>query len=431
MCPAHKHVSKAPTATACAVKITPIPDRDVCLPERDTKEECNDSRTIKRYRKPQDCPYCDQHFPSKASLHLHVRSCHESIRTFRCGVCNLYFKSKEEKSKHSKEHHRQKCILCTKSFHRLSYLLNHLRNKHANEFFVCEYNVYCGKVFKTEEERKSHILNVHESGPKLAECIYCKKIYSKLWGHMRRHHSLEAIKCKYCAIYFQSEEDREKHYAEVHERDEKSQCSICGKFLSADAIYTHMRRIHDIDPVSGSKSNSSYSKCPYCDAKVKILGKHISRYHKSIAIRCKKVNCKTYFLSEEERRQHVLNIHSTATKVMKKKVECLYCGKEIVNYVQHVKENHAKIAIRCKYKKCVSYFNSSNERVKHYLEKHPVTEQLKWFSCNKCNYKSISSRNLKIHREMIHGNANLKCALCFKSYKSEHSFKVHIKKVHS
>jgi hypothetical protein len=327
---------------------------------------------------------------------------------------------------------KQKCILCTKSYCSNSSLLIHLRNKHANEFFVCEYNGRCGKVFKTEEERKSHVLDVHESDPKLAKCIYCKKMYFELFKHMHRHHNLEAIKCKYCATYFHSEEDREKHHVEVHESDtkEKSQCTICGKFVSSNAMYRHMRRMHDIDLVSGNKSKSSYSECPYCDAKVKSLGDHISRYHKSIAIRCNKVKCKTYFLSDEERRQHVLNVHSTATKVMKKKVQCLYCGKEIVNYFRHVKEKHAKIDIRCKYYKCVSYFNSSNERVKHYLEKHAVTEQLKWFSCNKCSFKSISSQNLKIHSERIHGNAILKCALCFKTYKSECSFKVHVNTVH-
>jgi hypothetical protein len=385
------------------VAITPIPDPD--LPERDTKEECNDDRTINRHYKPQDCPYCDQHFPSKISLHLHVRSCHENITTFRCCPCYLYFKSVEERSKHSKEHHRQICFLCRKSFHRPSYLLIHMRNMHANEFFECKYNVHCGKVFKTEEERKSHIINVHKSGPKPAKCIYCKKMYFGLSWHIRRHHNLEAIKCKYCVTYFHSEEDREKHHVEVHERDEKSQCSICGKFLSSNFIYGHMRNIHDIDLVSGNKSKSSHSECPYCDAKVKNLGHHIWCYHKSIAIKCKKVYCKTYFLSDEERRQHVLNVHSTATKVTKKKVECFYCGEEIMNYFRHVKQKHAKIAIRCKYIKCVSYFNSSNERVKHYLEKHSVTEKLKWFSCNKCNYKSIRSHSLKFHSQRIHGTA--------------------------
>jgi hypothetical protein len=287
-----------------------------------------------------------------------------------------------------------------------------MRHKHANEFFECDYYTNCGKVFKTEEERKSHILNVHEFGSKLAKCIYCKKMYSNFSKHMRRHHSLEAIRCKYCATYFHSEEDREKHHTEVHESDtkEKSKCSICGKFISSDTIYAHMRRIHDIDLVPGDKSKSSHYECPYCDAKVKNLGKHISYNHKSIAIRCKKVNCKTYFVSDEERRQHVLNVHSTATKVMKKKVQCLYCGKEIVKFRKHVREKHAKIAIRCKYKKCVSYFHSSNEREKHYLEKHPVMEKLKWFSCDKCSFKSVSYQNLIIHRQRIHGKANLNCA---------------------
>jgi hypothetical protein len=237
-------------------------------------------------------------------------------------------------------------------------------------------------------------------------------MYVDLSKHMQFRHNFEAIKCQYCATYFHSEDVREKHHVEVHESDtkEKSQCSICGKFLSSNFMYGHMRKIHNIDPVSGNRSKSSYSECLYCDSKVKNLSNHIWCYHKSIAIRCTHSKCKTYFLSYEERRQHVLNVHSTATKVMKKKVKCFYCGKEIFHYLQHVKENHAKIAIRCKYKICVSYFHSSNEREKHYLEKHPVTEKMKWFSCSKCTFKSISSCTLKLHSQRIHGNANLKCA---------------------
>jgi hypothetical protein len=117
---------------------------------------------------------------------------------------------------------KQKCILCSKSFCRTSRLLFHLRNMHANEFLECNYNAYCSKVFKTEEERKSHILNVHKSSPNLAKCIYCKKMCCNLSRHMQCRHSLESIKCKYCATYFYAEEDREKHHVEVHERDEKS-----------------------------------------------------------------------------------------------------------------------------------------------------------------------------------------------------------------
>jgi hypothetical protein len=389
---------------------------------------------------PQDCLYCDQHFPSKKSLFLHVNSCHSNIEAFYCTSCKLYFKSKEEKWVHFKEQHseKHKCILCSKAFSMTTHLRSHLQKNHVNQFFECKYNMTCCKFFKTKEERKSHILNVHESRPDLIKCIYCKKMFTPrfLTKHIKCGHKSIAIKCEYaktCHVYFHSEEDRKKHYMNVHESDEKvkTKCPVCSKFMVSKSIYYHMRFIHNIHLSKEGKLNSPlciFQKCPYCDAKIQSLGHHVSKQHKNVAIKCN-FRCETYFLNEEERRQHILQAHSTTN--VKSKIKCFYCGIMVSNYAQHIGKRHTKIAIRCKYRLCVTYFHSADERKKHYDEKHLMMEKLKRFSCSKCNYRSISALNLNQHEKRNHEGANLKCVHCQKTFISGISFKAHIKKVHN
>jgi hypothetical protein len=343
----------------CAVFIAPMSDS--LLTQSDIRECAVVSGPSGGRLKPQDCPYCDQHFPSKASLFLHVKSGHSNIKTFCCTLCKLFFKSKEEKWVHFKEQHseKHKCILCSKAFSTTTHLRRHLQKNHVNQFFECKYNTTCGKFFRTKEERKSHTFNVHESRPALIKCIYCKNMFtpSSLTKHIQSQHKSIGIRCEYarkCNVYFHSEEERNKHYMHVHKSDktEKTKCPFCSKCLVSTSIYTHMRFVHKIHQSKEGKSNSSlhsYQKCPYCNANCKIqsLGQHVSKLHKNVAIKCN-FRCKTYFLDEEERRLHILKVHSTAH--VKSKVKCFYCGIMVSSYAEHIGNRHAKIAIRCKYR---------------------------------------------------------------------------------
>jgi KRAB domain-containing zinc finger protein len=389
---------------------------------------------------PQDCLYCDRHFSSKRSFHSHVQIDHSNTKTFYCALCKLYLKSKEEKRVHFKEQHseKHKCILCSKAFSRNDHLRSHLQKNHLNQFFECKYFANCGKFFKSKDERKLHIFNVHESRPGLTKCIYCKKMiqHCTISRHMLFRHKLVAIKCEYvqnCPTYFHTQAERNKHYLDVHNNHgaHKPKCSICGKFLSnVRSIYNHMRLHHKIELASDIRSEVLHSKCPYCHSKVKALSQHISKFHKSIAIRCNFYKCGTYFLNEEERRQHILKVHSTTKKKKIKTNKCVYCGVFVNDYSEHVKNVHSTVAIRCKYSRCATYFHSKNDQKKHYDEKHSVTEKIERFKCSQCSYKGINTRSVQLHYQRKHGNAIFKCNVCHKKYSSMVSLNHHIKHVH-
>jgi hypothetical protein len=155
------------------------------------------------------------------------------------------------------------------------HLQSHLQKNHVNRFFECKYNKTCGKFFKTKEERKSHIFNVHESRPGLSKCIYCKKmiLLCTLSRHMLSRHKLVAIKCEYvknCPTYFHTQAERDKHYLDVHNNRgaHTPKCFICGKFLSnVKSTYDHMRSHHKIELGSEIRAEVLHSKCPYCHSK--------------------------------------------------------------------------------------------------------------------------------------------------------------------
>jgi hypothetical protein len=318
-----------------------------------------------------------------------------------------------------------------------------MRDVHEDEMFFCKYNENCARFFKTKEEKDEHIKKVHESSTKFARCFYCKKMISKsyLSKHLRLFHKSVAIKCEYmqkCPTYFHSEDERKKHYIEVHEKDtEKNMwCKLCGKMINSNGcIFDHMRVVHKIEISSSKRAQEGIQsidkKCIYCNEIVKEISfrRHISLKHKA-AIRCN-FKCWEYFLSDEERQKHVLQVHSKAANEQMKK--CVYCN-EMVKVCRiwfHIRDYHSKVAIRCKSRFCVTYFKTKEEQEIHYNEKHLFSDEFKQKICTKCSYKCLSADTLRDHMLSKHSNENLKCEICKKPFKSAFSLKYHVKKSHT
>jgi len=100
------------------------------------------------------------------------------------------------------------------------------------------------------DERQKHISQVHESGENKIKCVYCRKligIKSSNW-HMKHYHKNEAIRCfkRLCGAYFYTEEKRRKHVEEIHESQEKEQqCLYCGKtYRNVAVLNVHMHNVH-------------------------------------------------------------------------------------------------------------------------------------------------------------------------------------------
>jgi hypothetical protein len=414
----------------CAVVISPLP----------RKEEDESTASVVTFKVtithgnavPQDCPYCGVHYPSKISLSRHIKMTHQNVKTYYCNVCSLYFKTEEQELIHRKETHQSsyQCIVCRTNCKSRYILRLHIQEKHANEVFICKYNFRCVKYFMSEEERNAHVAKVHESQSNSMQCIYCKKFICKkgFAAHMKIFHNSVAIRCEYsrlCCAYFRSEEERSKHYDEVHEGFTKNRvrCNICKILVRASNYSKHLIIRHKVNTKIPKKE-----KCPYCETLVLdcLMEQHVNQNHKSIVIKCS-FNCGKFFVNEQERQEHILKFHSTNRNV---KTKCFYCGKMVKRYPEHIQCKHSKIAIRCNYPRCVTYFHSQEKKM-HFEERHLQLEELKQFHCSKCAFKCSAGNNFRRHVKAMHGGVETQCNLCGNIYKSELRLRDHILNIHS
>jgi len=137
------------------------------------------------------CEVCSEEL-KEISYKGHMRR-HNSCTETQCPECNKIFPRAENMEIHFKEIHKgikSLCHLCEKTFDNANYLKRHIRTTHSNSKpFFCE---DCGKVFKTNGLRKSHISIVHTVDN--VDCQYCEKVYKNkqlLGKHVRKYHSEE------------------------------------------------------------------------------------------------------------------------------------------------------------------------------------------------------------------------------------------------
>jgi hypothetical protein len=237
------------------------------------------------------CIICGKGFPQNALRSRHTGQKHqnEAIKCTFQKYCNEWFKTNEDLQRHIREEHKNltfKCLFCDRgNYSDKKFLAQHIRKKHVDVALWCDYTKNCSSCFKTDEDRKKHYKEKHESGEKMKTCILCnKKInYISYLVHLQNHHQHEKyFKCSYpiCTEYFKTEEEQRKHIVEVHECfDEKFKCIYCGKFYA---------RKRSLQP----------------------LVAHIHRVHSDIVIRCNGLKpCSTFFKTVEDRDKHVKSAH--------------------------------------------------------------------------------------------------------------------------
>ncbi|KAH1009883.1 hypothetical protein HUJ04_002184 [Dendroctonus ponderosae] len=211
------------------------------------------------------CSECTKSFATVDNLKKHML-CHSDHREFLCADCGKQFKRKDKLAEHIKKLHLQpcnsripkvkpangaaakepmdfhrfiyKCHSCLVGFKRRGMLVNHLANRHPDikpdsvpelnlpilqttKDYLCQ---YCGKVYKSNSKRKTHILKNHpgaalpldngqksstETGDQSASfpssgtittrpknCQWCHRQYArraKLLHHIRKAHPNKII----------------------------------------------------------------------------------------------------------------------------------------------------------------------------------------------------------------------------------------------
>ncbi|XP_065336586.1 uncharacterized protein LOC135937363 [Cloeon dipterum] len=96
--------------------------------------------------------------------------------------------------------------------------------------------------------------------------------------------------------------------------------------------------------------------------------------------------------------------------------KCFYCGQIVANISSHVRKKHEN-AIRCDFRKCVTYFHTVEEKDKHTKEVHQKSQTKKLIKCNFCEkqFRSFTDfANLKNHLAMKHNliERKFECGEC-------------------
>jgi hypothetical protein len=337
-----------------------------------------------------------------------------------------------------------KCCCCTNSYNCRHNLNKHVRKFHANEIVECKYKK-CPCLFKSTQDMEDHLAKSHENEENQFHCIYCDKILSMTnrVGHLNIYHKSQIMKCEYrggCFTYFHNDEERKKHYVEVHEQDsavtaKRIRCTICNSLVVSQYIYKHMRNRHKTEISMHRRATGAapvYVLCPHCETLVKstYIEKHISGIHNASPIKCN-FKCGLFFLNHETRKEHIKEEHSSIRNQNydNRARKCFYCGLKVQSVFRHIRFKHPDF-IRCSLHQCATYFNTEEERKKHHEEKHSMAEQLKQLFCSKCDYRAFEHDALRKHMSVAHGVDKFVCSFCKKSFTFKPSLQRHILKCH-
>jgi KRAB domain-containing zinc finger protein len=210
-------------------------------------------------QRPHHCEICKKAFKSKRTLKNHCQNVHFKKHT--CEICEKKFKSRSQLNDHKLRHHgsgqvqRFKCSFC--SIIKLSQktLNMHVKSMHADgkvKEFVCDYD---GKVLLNKQLLYQHMLS-HKSTMTCHICQKIIKVRSK-YDHMKLHTIKEKqINCQLCPKMFRTEENLKSH---MRNHDRRFGCETCGKTFGFEHnLKTHMVVHADIRPFECSVCKSTF-----------------------------------------------------------------------------------------------------------------------------------------------------------------------------
>ncbi|XP_065345245.1 uncharacterized protein LOC135942844 [Cloeon dipterum] len=147
------------------------------------------------------------------------------------------------------------------------------------------------------------------------------------------------------------------------------------------------------------KTNRS-GVCFYCGRRFNGLMNHIKSKHKE-AIKCGIRGCRTFFHTEEEKEQHMIeDSHEKRNKPCEcRKIRCKYCeiGKfysSVRRWRWHLKQYHPEFPVMCSRYGCKKFFKTKSEMILHINSWHKrgVNEEI--FQCEHCEYFTTQEYSL-------------------------------------
>ncbi|XP_065346054.1 oocyte zinc finger protein XlCOF6-like [Cloeon dipterum] len=177
--------------------------------------------------------------------------------------------------------------------------------------------------------------------------------------------------------------------------------------------------------------------CFYCGKMYNSLRHHVKLMHKE-AIKCGIRGCRTYFHTEEEKEQHMIeDLHEKLNKTCEKKnICCKFCenfttfsSNQMLRY--HMKRYHPELPVTCTHYGCKESFKSRSEWILHINLSHKEGINHDLYLCEHCEFFTTHEFLLRKHEQAKHKPKIFKCDSCDAKFGSKVLVNKHFKRCHT
>lgn len=235
------------------------------------------------------------------------------------------------------------------------------------------------------------------------------------------------VTCSECNRVFSSNSHLKQHFEGVHQQEKKIKCDKCDlPFVTVEDWNQHIIKCHLDETEHSGEFQCQLCHSIFCIAKLLDLH-HLITHNKKI-LTC--LYCKKTFSELSNLRRHEKSVHLGNTVVKKKKKHCPFCDawSEEGTLGDHVKQCHPNepmpfLCEKCDYKT----FTKSNLRM-HQLNQHERNNE---FMCDRCDYVTKTNAMLQRHINHVHLQIrNFSCDQCPKAFKDRRQLHRHLVTAH-
>ena len=403
------------------------------------------------------CMDCNSSFASVKKLNQHRIKIHDVRMPFRCGICNQPFESHDAVMDHMSAHDNNlpefKCRYCTKIFQSADGLNKHFqRHKQVKVEHQCR---FCQMSFNTDRLLRDHIGIAHviREDEKEDLSINSHKIevvrrppvtsFSGIPNNINANRKY--FLCRYCDLAFKNKELLSKHVKMCSKNGSSSVttfvCDVCKEFFGSDeARKTHLKNDH--------RRQNGY-RCPKC-SKVYRTWTRLKFHTKQQHLKKNCPDCTSVFTKEHILRKHQEDVHGKSTSQNGDRIykcsDCsltLYTLTDLTMHRRTVHPNHVKpnkSAELSSNATMLSFIDNQSNNINSTMEeasnvaqdenkeKNGIGESRnKAFACERCNSTFDSSKRLKNHLGLTHGERPFVCELCNKHFQYSSQIVWHMK----
>jgi len=420
------------------------------------------------------CMDCNNLFPSLKRLNQHRIKVHFVRMPFRCGICNQPFETHDGVMHHMSTHDSDvpefKCRYCTKVFQSSGALSLHFkRHKQVDVEHQCR---FCKKSYNTDKLLRDHIGIAHvikefdvdddieaEMSPpdyqqrnKRARSPMSHTVPATsitVSQNMNRKYFL----CRYCDLAFKNKELLSRHIKMCSKNGRSDVtcfvCDVCKEFFgSDDARKMHLKNDH--------RRQNGY-RCPKC-SKVYRTWTRLKFHTKQQHLKKNCPDCNAVFTKEHVLRKHQEDVHGKLTSQNGDRVyKCSDCSLSLYTLTdltmhrrtQHPERKSGKNADLSSNATMLSFIdnplniNGPDEFDKPSTTDEQPIEQIdgelsapskdtkpvstSMLACERCNSTFDSTKRLKNHLGLTHGERPFVCDICNKRFQYSSQIIWHMK----